>query len=184
MKKAIVLLVCLLLCLPTAFGYAGEADRKTFSCGDYEYALMEDGSAEIVKYNGAAEALEIPGELDGHAVTGIGDEAFLSCFSLTAVTIPDSVTAIGDGAFSGCKSLNSVTIPDSVTSIGKRAFSGCKSLTSVTLPDSVTSIGKYAFSECDSLASVVVGLDSYAEQYCVDNGLPYTYPDANDWLNG
>ena len=46
----------------------------------------------------------------------------------------------------------------------------------------VTSIGDKAFSYCDSLTSVTVSRNSYARQYCIDNGLPYTYPDANDWL--
>jgi len=36
------------------------------------------------------------------SVTNIGEEAFLSCSSLTSVTIPASVTGIGDDAFGGC----------------------------------------------------------------------------------
>ena len=84
--------------------------------------------------------------------------------------------------FSGCNSLISITIPDSVTSIGDEAFSDCTSLTSITIPDSVTSIGDRAFYGCYSL-TVTVGRDSYAAQYCKDNGLKYQYPDSTDWLN-
>ena len=139
------------------------------------------------------------------SVTSIGDETFSSCVSLTSVTIPDSVTSIGDSAFSSCVSLTSVTIPDSVTSIGNIAFSFCTSLTSITIPDSVTFIGDSAFDFCESLTSVsipdsvtfigdnafsgcpnlilTVPRNSYVAEYAKTNNIPYTYPDANDWLN-
>ena len=139
------------------------------------------------------------------SVTSIGDSAFSSCVSLTSVTIPDSVTSIGNIAFSFCTSLTSITIPDSVTSIGDWAFSSCTSLTSITIPDSVTFIGDSAFDFCESLTSVsipdsvtfigdnafsgcpnltlTVPRSSYAAEYAKTNNIPYTYPDANDWLN-
>ena len=116
------------------------------------------------------------------SVTSIGDNAFYFCESLTSVTIPDSVTAIGDSAFSYCDSLNSVSIPDSVTAIGNRAFYYCDSLTSVSIPNSVTSIGDYAFGDCSNL-TLTVPRNSYALEYAKTNNIPYTYPDANDWLN-
>ena len=116
------------------------------------------------------------------SVTAIGDEAFYSCSSLTSVNIPDSVTSIGDRAFSYCDSLTSVSIPDSVTAIGNRAFYYCDSLTSVSIPNSVTSIGDYAFGDCSNL-TLTVPRNSYALEYAKTNNIPYTYPDANDWLN-
>ena len=57
-------------------------------------------------------------------------------------------------------------------------------ITAMPMADSVTEIGYGAFEDCDSLKTVIVGRDSYALTYCRENGLPYTYPDANDWLNG
>lgn len=108
--------------------------------------------------------------------------AFSYCTSLSSIVIPDGVTSIGSHAFECCQSLTDVTIPDSVTSIGMNAFASCQSLTSVTLPASVTSIGMWPFFLCSELSSITVPRDSYAAQYCKDNNLPYTYPDANDWL--
>ncbi len=128
-------------------------------------------NAEITKYRGEAEALDIPSELDGYTVTSIGEGAFSGRRSLTAVTIPDSVTSIGNGAFSGCASLVAVTVPESVTSIGKSAFSACTSLTAVTIPDSVTSIGDMSFYYCTSLAAVTIPdsvktIGDYAFSFC------------------
>ena len=116
------------------------------------------------------------------SVTSIGDWAFASCDSLTTVSIPDSVTSIGDWAFASCDSLTTVSIPDSVTSIGDWAFASCDSLTTVSIPDSVTTIGYYAFDNCFNL-TLTVPRNSYALEYAKTNNIPYTYPDANDWLN-
>ncbi len=104
-------------------------------------------------------------------------------YTQSSFTIPKGIKIIGDSAFYFCDSLTSITISDSVTSIGDSAFSSCDSLTSITIPDSVTSIGDSAFYLCYSLTSIIVGRDSYARQYCIDHNLPYTYADANSWLN-
>jgi hypothetical protein len=88
--------------------------------------------------------------------TTIGYYAFMNCFGLTSIVIPDSVTSIGNYAFSKCSSLTSVVIPDSVTNIGEEAFNRCTSLTSVVIPDSVTNIGESAFSYCPALTSITV----------------------------
>ena len=93
-------------------------------------------------------------EFDGD-VTSIGNSAFLGCFFLTSITIPDSVTAIGDDAFQNCEGLRSVTLGNGVTTIGDLAFYYCVSLTSITIPDSVTAIGAGAFS-FSGLTSVTI----------------------------
>ena len=134
----------------------------------------------------------------------IGKQAFLSCCSLTTVIIPDSVTSIGKDAFSEGYFLTTVIIPDGVKSIGDHAFS-INALTTVTIPDSVTNIGEGAFSGNRFLTSVTISAPisgdllplifddcsaitftvprgSELAAYCEENGLNYTYPDANDWL--
>ena len=105
--------------------------------GTYEGRNCYSGSVVIptsVTYNGVE-----------YSVTSIGSRAFMSCSSLTSITIPSSVTSIGDRALYECTGLTSVTIPNSVTSIGVIAFYGCSGLTSVTIPHSVTNIGYRAF---------------------------------------
>ena len=103
MKKLFLVLLLLPVCLlPAAFA---EEETVTYTSGDYEYVLLEDGTAQITGYSGKASELQISSMLDEYTVTSIGDGAFSSCDSLTSVTIPDSVTSIGDDAFSDCKSL-------------------------------------------------------------------------------
>nr|WP_298624101.1 leucine-rich repeat domain-containing protein [uncultured Legionella sp.] len=91
-----------------------------------------------------------------NSATSIGDGAFMSCISLIKMTLPNSVTSIGDGAFLDCTSLTEMTLSDSVTSIGDGAFKGCISLIKMTLPNSVTSIGDGAFLGCTSLTEMTL----------------------------
>ncbi len=200
-----LLMVVVMVCACGTVALADDEERETFTAGDYEYALLDDGTVEITRYSGNAEKLTIPDTLGGKKVTSIGNIAFAFCTSLTSISIPDSVTSIGDCAFYACYSLTSISILDSVTSIGDWAFSSCTSLTSISIPDSVTFIGDSAFDFCESLTSVsipdsvtfigdnafsgcsnlilTVPRNSYALEYAKTNSILYTYPDTNDWLN-
>ena len=108
------------------------------SYGDFEYYILDDGTVEITDYSGSAENVDIPAEIDGKSVTGIGNSAFENCTSLTSITIPHSVTSIGNDAFSGCASLTSIEIPDSVTEMGNDAFFGCSSLMTIVVAEGNT----------------------------------------------
>ena len=81
----------------------------------------------------AKEAIEIPKEIKGIAVTSIGSKAFYWCSGLTSIEIPAGVTSIGEYAFSGCSGLTSIEIPAGVTSIGDSAFRNCSGLTSIVV---------------------------------------------------
>ena len=151
----LMLLVLVMLCACLT-GAVAEESRETFTSGDYEYALLDDGTVEITKYKVSVEALDIPDMLDGRKVTSIGDNAFSSCGSLTFITIPDSIISIGNHAFSDCRFLRSISIPNSIISIGSSAFSSCISLASITIPDSVIFIGDRAFDSCNALTSVFI----------------------------
>ncbi len=94
--------------------------------------------ADHIEITGCAEnavMLNIPAEIDGLLVTGIGQFAFDGCSSLTSINLPESITSIGNFAFRKCENLISINIPPGVTSIGREAFMYCSGLTNINIPD-------------------------------------------------
>ena len=130
---------------------ASAADALTY--GDYEYTI-NNGTAEITKYTGTDEVVEIPGEINGVAVTSIGKFAFQENNYITKVTIPDGVVNIGGTSFEGCSNMENIDLPEGLESIGKDAFRECAKLSAITIPDSVTYLGSFAFLNCSALADV------------------------------
>lgn len=78
--------------------------------------------------------------------TSIGENAFVDCFEMSSVVVPNTVQSIGRGAFGQCTSLASVSLPNSVTLIDEYAFVSCGNLTNIIIPDSVTEIRRQALS--------------------------------------
>ena len=84
MKRMISALLCMsvltaLLCVPAP---AETAEPEILGCGDYEYILLPDGTAEIRYYSGKEEELIIP-----DSVVFIDRNALKTDFLLT-VTVP------------------------------------------------------------------------------------------------
>lgn len=192
-KRLISLLVavCMMITmLPlsavTAFAVEPWSDDPTADDGVYKYAykVNEDGSntATITKFLGPVDSanhvdstnngpydIEIPTELGGCTVTGLGEYSFSGYLSaaqsnepyqfgrnIHSVTIPQSVTSIGDYAFSRCEKMDSLTINDATTSIGSWAFDECYKLTTLSLGKNITTIGDYAFLDCHTLDNVTI----------------------------
>ena len=177
------------------------------------------GSGEMYDYDYASgyrppwssSSAQIKTIVISEGVTGIGDNAFNSCYNLTDITIPEgikrignrvfwncssltciivpnSVISVGDYAFQGCGNMTNITISGGLTSIGDNAFYGCHSLTGLIIPDGVTSIGDYAFHDCMNLTSVTIpGSVLYFGQNIFDfifhTVVVYTTPDAYIALN-
>jgi len=199
-EKLIIKLLFLLLVIgtsliPTTRAFAvAQTTGSAVNVNPSDFGFDEGTGTIIGYYNNSAVVIPImPYEINGVAVTRIGDSAFKGCSNLTSITIPSSVTSIGDYTFYDCAKLKSVTIPNSVTSIGNSVFGNCSSLGSITLPNSITSIGDFAFSgsgltsitipnnvtsignsafyDCNSLKSVtipdsVTTIKDYAFKYC------------------
>lgn len=139
--------------------------------GDFSYIVLPDNTAEITDYSGSDADVVIPSNIDGYAVTSIGNNSFNGCVSLQNVTIPVGVTRVGVNAFYGCTKLINVTIPDGVTIIDNSAFYSCESLSDISFPASLASIGNNAFFRCISLKNIVVSggvinVGGYAFEYC------------------
>ena len=168
-----LLMVVVMMCACWTGVLAEDEERETFTSGDYEYALLDDGTIEITTYYGSANRLAIPAKLDGKTVTSIGDSAFYLCTSLTSVSIPDSVTSIGDRAFFSCSSLTSVSIPDSVMQIGVNPFIFCSSLKIISVSPEhpyFAVIDGVLFRKADkTLISYPAGIDS--PTYTIPQGI-------------
>lgn len=130
---------------------SGQFTNVTIS-GDWAFCKQ---TGKIVAYLGSESIINIPDNIDGITVTGIGSSAFGSP-KITNVTIPSTVTTIGVYAFSGCTKLTNITIPNSVKNIFSNAFDDCISLTNITIPSSVTKMGNSIFSHCYNLTNVTI----------------------------
>ena len=185
-KRLISLLVavCMMITmLPlsavTAFAEDTSSSTKQEAQNGYMYAYKVNADGEtvtITKVLGPVDSannglydIEIPTELGGCTVTGLGEYSFSGYLSaaqsnepyqfgrnIHSVTIPQSVTSIGDYAFSHCEKMDSLTINDATTSIGSWAFDECYKLTTLSLGKNITTIGDYAFLDCHTLDNVTI----------------------------
>ena len=141
--------------------------------GIYRYAYrVNDGNATITRFLGPVDStnngpydIEIPTELGGYRVTGLGANSFAFyvkgysyplCSKIHSVTIPQNVTSIGDYAFNSCDGLESLTIEGPIQSMGTGAFDSCEHLKTLKLGEKIKTIGQYAFYHCDDLENVTI----------------------------
>lgn len=90
---------------------------------DYGYKILGDGSVMIAEYFGYDDEVAIPSEINGKAVTVIGECAFWES-TLVSVEIPEGVKRIEDSAFIDSVDLEEIIFPESLEYIGPYAFSG------------------------------------------------------------
>ena len=99
--------------------------------------------------------------------TSIGMRAFMSCSSLSQVSLP-MCSYIGGAAFANCYNLSQVSLPI-CGYIGTSAFNSCSSLSQVSLPV-CSYIGGGAFGYCSSLSQVnlpmCISVWATAFEYC------------------
>ncbi len=75
----------------------------------YEFEYSKEGKyATISSYKGNMEVLEIPDEINGNIVTGIGARVFAGNEYIKEVVFPDTLDTIGEGAFEKCTQLAKV----------------------------------------------------------------------------
>ena len=95
----------------------------------------------------------------GQNVAEIAEEAFSSCQSLQAFTIPSTLKRIEKNTFYGCESLTELVVPNTVTHIVGKAFNYC------------SGIKKLIFEEGTSLITLNLGSLKGVEELYV--GRPY-----------
>jgi hypothetical protein len=75
MKKLFVVLLAL-LALGCAAAVAEE--ETTYQSDGFEYALLENGDAELIRYLGDEGTVIIPNKLDGHPITAVRGNPFIT----------------------------------------------------------------------------------------------------------
>ncbi len=172
---------------PTCLFMTYGSTPSEFTVGDLIYRVNDDQVSVTVighvdGYN-AQGALVIPESVsyEGHdyAMTVIGNAAFMYCFYLTSLTIPNSVNTVEEAAFAYCSGFTGdLVIPNSVNTIEASAFHTCYGFDgTLILGSGVTSIGAWAFNSCDGLTGVLnipsnvasIGEDAFV--YCKFDGI-------------
>ena len=99
----------------------------------FAYRVNEDEESCTITGLGVVTEteIEIPLEMDGYAVTAIGDKAFEDCTELTEILLHDAITTIGAQAFYGCTGLTEFTIPKNVCHFGTKIFEKAINLTTI-----------------------------------------------------
>lgn len=159
-----------------------EEEEPTYTYGDLTYTVSDD-AVTITDCSDTAVNVEVPSEIDGMPVTGIGSYAFAELANLETLIIPECVDHIGDSAFINCTKLTTLTLPKQVETFGGFSepvgtktdpetgeeiyvymenlcddmFSGCESLTSIELPEGAGGF-QYGggFYGCTSLKSLYI----------------------------
>lgn len=126
----------------------------------------------------------------------IQDRAFLRCWELSHIELPESLSFIGDAAFeesgltsifipkgvvlrdyvfSRCMSLEKVHLPEDLKALPWGLFSECFGLKEIFIPDSVVEFGRDVFRACRSLSSVNMTASLLKKQLdCMDcNMFPF-----------
>lgn len=186
---------------PTCLFMTYGDNPSEFTVGDLNYRVNDDQVSVTV--TGHVNGYEATGDLiipesvyyGGHdyAVTTIGESAFLYCFYLTSLSIPNSVITIEASAFAYCQGFTGdLVIPNSVTTVGYGAFQICPGFDGdLIIGSGVTEIGDYAFNSCDGMKgtlhipSNVQSLGGNSFGYCAFSGIVVdpenpTYDSRND----
>lgn len=156
--------------------------RYAYATGGTTATVIQDDSYQELTDANIAASLIIDGQI--HKVTAIGNSAFLYCYNLSSVSLPDGLETIGKRAFIGAgftdiklpstlkaigdeafwnTNVQTMIVPEGVETIGDQAFANMHSLTRLDLPESLTKMGVRLILGCEKLTSVNSSItDPYA----------------------
>ena len=160
MKKAISLLLALVLCLSLC-ACGGGNDTPVETGGDTPVAVPGTTEAPVVKEIPSVNSASVlkEGSCGASATFKLYDNGVLVVSGTEAVTEPfekfndyvkyikveEGITYIGNKVFAGLKSCTMAELPSTLKTIEVAAFANSSRLETVNLPDGLESIGKNAF---------------------------------------
>lgn len=163
MNKRIVIIVMLLAAVAArAFDFSATAPTGQ----TVYYSIIGSSTVKVVNpdwdyYTQPSGFLTLPSTVEYNAitynVTAIDIQAFMSCESLTGVSVPEGVTSIGRMAFAFCSALDSIVLPTTLDVIGTMAFTGTAyySNNDNITPEGLMFIGSYLIAARPSIADAV-----------------------------
>lgn len=92
-----------------------------------------NGEIYITKGNQNGAIIEIPKEIDGLKVTGIGAYAFSGNNELQRISLPEGIRVICGHAFYNCRNLKTVELWDGIEEMFDGAFKNCHALRKVEM---------------------------------------------------
>ncbi len=187
-KKTIAGLTACTMLLTGAMAYLPELAVNTeimvqaaeeFTTGTYEELTYENygDHIRITGCDKSAKVLVIPPEIEGIAVTEIGDKAFYQNSTLTSIIVSETVTTIGNHAFAESDALKEVVLHEGLQEVETNAFNGtpiteiyipstlqscyhifdgCSTLTDVTFGEGITELPDYLFYNADGITKINV----------------------------
>lgn len=138
------------------------------SCGDYQYALIENGAA-IIYCSSMDSVINVPAELDGVKITDIYPSAFYNT-PATEINIAEGIENVRKLAFIDALQLKKVTLPQSVVFVEDNAFSNCSALESVDLGGAVT-VGSGVFENSTNLKELTIS--GNCTSFAADDAEPF-----------
>ncbi len=88
---------------------------------------------EITGYEGSAENLVVPAEIDGLPVEAIGNHSFSGRQDIKSVTLPESVKTLYGFAFHNCRNLKKISLYDSIDDYYDGVCRQCDSLREIDI---------------------------------------------------
>ena len=177
LRNSISVILSVLIVLSAAMCVPVTASAATYDSNpnDFEFSYnSSDMTANVTKYKGDSEYVEIPSMVNGYKVTSLGYDYRTKTFSdvsgiynnrkLKGIIIPDTVKKIPSQLFSDCISLVDVDLGKGITYISSQMFKNCKSLEYITIPEQIEYFGyvrycmdgnyEYPFEGCTNLKTV------------------------------
>ena len=180
MKKIIIILICVIMCVSLVACGQEEAPVQQvvatyadYAANSYHLYPMTDENFRYALYDKYAEIIEcinpnleevvIPNTIQAVyepyevlPVISIAPGVFRNMTSIKKVTLGKNTLNVGENAFSGCTSLAMLVMSGSLQTMGSGAFSNCTALNSVVIPPMVNEVVSGTFSGCVSLTKVIV----------------------------
>lgn len=150
----------------------GAQEDDYITSGDYKYSIQTDDDGNQVafleEYTGTDTEIEIPEEIDGLSVTGLGDYTFYLNDKITEVTISENLADFGYFPFYGCTSImefkvnekNEIYKADSDGAVVGRdglaimAYPTGKNPEKYTVADGIVAINASTFAMCSNLKEI------------------------------